>query len=172
MSTAILTQELENIPAPEYTPEPGYVPKRHVYLGLRIQVTLRDQQGTPLCIYFDFRDQVLSFISGFALFLQRGQIVRFECDAMGMHGWIRGRGLEVRDQHGKRVMPTHGHPAFDALLASLEVPDGLTEELHAWETYTAHNPYWYLQKTRQRYLQARALSHLGYKFPSPQSNRE
>ena len=154
MQSTIFAQGLGDIPAPEYTKEAGYTRKRYVYLGLRIPVTIRDQIGTPMYIYFDNRNQVFNFFNGFGAVLQRGQVVRVECDALGIHGWIHGKSPEIRDQYGNRIMPTHGHPTFDALIKSLNISPKLSQEMRAWEKYTAHNPEWYLHKARQRFNQA------------------
>jgi hypothetical protein len=133
-----------------YESEPGYTPRRRIYLGLRYQFTIRDQIGTPVDIFVDRKDQVFSFINGFAAVLQRGQVVRFECDMLGLHGWIHGKYPEVRDEQGNRVMPRNGDPTFDALVTSLSISPRVAEELRAWEEYTAHNPDWYLKKARER----------------------
>ena len=143
------------IPAPEPTLEPGYTQQRYVYLGLRIPVTIRDQIGTPMTILFDTKEQVINFIYGFPLVLQRGQVVRFECDFMGLHGWLHGKSPEARDSGGRRIMPTHGDPVFDSLVSSLQISPNLSEEMEAWERYTSHNPEWYLLKSQQRYAENR-----------------
>ena len=67
MQSTIFAQGLGDIPAPEYTQEAGYTRKRYVYLGLRIPVTIRDQIGTPMYIYFDNRNQVFNFFNGFGI---------------------------------------------------------------------------------------------------------
>lgn len=135
--------------------EAGYTPKRHVFLGLRYEVTIRDQSGSPMTIYFDHRDQVMSFIYGFGAVLQKGQLVQVECDAIGAHAWIHGESPERRDRYGRRIMPSHGDSAFDALYKSLQLTSEASDEMKAWEEYTAHNPDWYIEKTKKRYAENR-----------------
>jgi hypothetical protein len=134
----------------EYDCEPGYTPRRRIYLGLRYRFTIRDQIGSPVDIYVDRKDQVFSFINGFDAVLQKGQVVRFECDMLGLHGWIHGKYPEIRDVDGRRIMPRHGNPVFDAFVTTLDVSPQVQEELRAWEEYTAHNPDWYFRKMQKR----------------------
>ncbi len=133
--------------------ESAYVPRNRLYLGLRYQFTIRDQVGNPMEVYVDRKDQIWTFVHGFGSILQRGQVVRFECDMLGLHGWIHGTYPEVRDKDGIRIMPRHGNPVFDAFVTALDVSPQVHEELQAWEEYTAHNPDWYLRKTKSRVKQ-------------------
>ena len=130
--------------------ESAYVPRQRLFLGLRYQFIIRDQIGNPMEIFVDRKDQIWTFVNGFGSILQRGQVVRFECDMLGLHGYIHGQYPEVRDRNGKRVMPGHGNPIFDAFLSALDVSPQVQQELRAWEEYTAHNPDWYLRKTKAR----------------------
>jgi hypothetical protein len=157
-STSLIEQT--DTPAPESTSEQGYTPKRYIYFGLRISVTLRDQIGNPLTILFDTRQQVMNFLYGFGAIMQKGQIIQFECDALGISCWIRGQSPEKRDEDGKRIMPTHGDPVFDALYSSLHVNPDLSEEMLAWEKYTSHNPEWYLKKTQERFKESSRASEI------------
>ena len=137
----------------EIISEPGYIPKRHVFIGLRFSVTIRNQMGSPMTIYFDTKEQVNNFINGFPGIMQQGQMVQIECDALGIHGWLHGEYPERRDSLGKRIMPTHGDPIFDALYASLQVSQQSSAEMQAWEEYTAHNREWYLRKAEERFAE-------------------
>ncbi len=131
--------------------ELGYIPKRYVFIGLRIPVTIRNQMGTPMSLYFDTKEQALNFIYGFPAVMQKGQLVQVECDALGIHGWLHGQSPELRNSDGIRVMPTHGDANFDLLHKSLHTSDGVSDEMKAWDDYTAHNREWYLRKAKERY---------------------
>lgn len=157
MTSPITLLDQGDTPASESTLEQGYTPKRYLYLGLRISVTLRDQIGNPLTILFDTRQQVMNFLYGFGAIMQKGQIIQFECDALGISCWIRGQSPERRDEDGKRIMPTHGDPVFDALYSTLHIDPELSEEMLAWEKYTSHNPEWYLKKAQERYQESRRV---------------
>jgi hypothetical protein len=133
-----------------YETEPGYTPPRRIYLGLRYRFILRDQIGTPIDIYVDRKDQIWTFIEGFGSLLQKGQIVRFECDMLGIHGWIHGEQPINRDTNGNRIMLTHGDAVFDDFIAALDISPSVRDELRAWKEFTAHNPDWYLRKMKER----------------------
>jgi hypothetical protein len=139
----------EAYPAP--ISEAGYMPKRYVFIGLRIPVTIRNQMGSPMTLYFDTREQVFNFIYGFPALMQKGQLVQVECDAFGIHGWLHGDAPELRDAYGIRIMPTFGDPNFDALHKSLHTSPETSEEMKVWDEYTAHNREWYLRKAKERY---------------------
>jgi hypothetical protein len=144
--------QLEEVIAIEenFDREEGYTPPRRLFLGFGYQFTLRDQIGTPMEVYVDNKEQVLAFIKGFGCVLQQGQVVRFECDMLGIHGFIHGRRPEVRDHNGKRIMPGHGDPEFDKLAQAMSLTPEVSEEMRIWREYTAHNPDWYLRKLKLR----------------------
>ena len=141
------TQDAESVPISES----GYIPKRYVFIGLRIPVTIRNQMGTPLTLYFDTREQVFNFIYGFPALMQKGQLVQVECDAFAIHGWLHGESPERRNADGIRIMPTYGDPTFDALQKALHTSQELTEDMKIWDEYTAHNREWFLRKAKERY---------------------
>jgi hypothetical protein len=152
MSNQTLLQEQPvSVTGSEIASEPDYIPKEYVFIGLRIPVTIRNQMGTPMTIFFDTREQVFNFIYGFPSVMQKGQLVQVECDAYGIHGWLHGESPERRDAYGKRIMPTHGDPTFDSLHKSLHISTEVSEEMKAWDEYTAHNREWYLRKAKERY---------------------
>ena len=130
--------------------ESAYVPRNRLYLGLRYRFMIRDQIGNPLEIYVDRRDQIFTFIHGFAAILQQGQVVRFECDMLGLHGWLHGKSPENRNESGTRVMPRRGHPSFDVLVEAMGISPNRLEDLRIWQEYTAHNPDWHLRKMKER----------------------
>jgi hypothetical protein len=66
-------------------------PPQQVFHGQRYKFVLRDQSGLALEFYVDRKDQVLTFARGFDAVLRAGQVVRFECESMGIHGWIHGK---------------------------------------------------------------------------------
>jgi len=152
MSNALhLIEQQTDIFAAQSSSVSGYIPKEYVFIGLRIPVTIRNQMGTPMTIFFDTREQVFNFIYGFPSVMQKGQLVQVECDAYGIHGWLHGESPERRDADGKRIMPTHGDPTFDSLHKSLHISTEVSEEMKAWDEYTAHNREWYLRKAKERY---------------------
>lgn len=147
---ALLDQSTDIFEA-QSSSESGYIPKEYVFIGLRIPVTIRNQMGTPMTIFFDTREQVFNFIYGFPSVMQKGQLVQVECDAYGIHGWLHGESPERRNADGKRIMPTHGDPTFDSLHKSLHTSTHVSEEMKVWDEYTAHNREWYLRKAKERY---------------------
>lgn len=152
MSNALhLIEQQTDIFAAQSSSVSGYIPKEYVFIGLRIPVTIRNQMGTPMTIFFDTREQVFNFIYGFPSVMQKGQLVQVKCDAYGIHGWLHGESPERRDADGKRIMPTHGDPTFDSLHKSLHISTEVSEEMKAWDEYTAHNREWYLRKAKERY---------------------
>ena len=132
------------------TREVAYARKPRVYCGFRVSIRIQDQIGNPMEIYFDNSRQIEAFIKGFAEILQCGQTARFECVALGMHGWIRGKGREVRDRYGNRIMPRPGHPAFDALVKAFAISERARLELATWDKYSAHNQEWYHRQMQAR----------------------
>lgn len=135
------------------THEPAYCRAPHIYVGFRISITLQDQIWNKVSVHFANSRQVDAFVKRFGDLLQRGQTALFECVALGMRGYIRGRAPEIRDKDGNRIMPKAGHPQLEALIAEFDISDRERMELAVWSAYTAHNEEWYHRQVHERVRQ-------------------
>jgi hypothetical protein len=147
-------------PTAVVTHEPAYSRKPHIYIGFRLTITLQDQVWNQVSVHFANSRQIDAFVKRFGNLLQRGQTVLFECVALGMRGYIRGRAPEKRDAYGNRIMPKSGHPQLEALIAEFEVSDRERFELAVWSAHTSHNSEWYHRQNNAR-IRANALERLG-----------
>ena len=130
--------------------EPAYSRKPHIYIGYRMTITLQDQVWYKVSIHFENSHQIDAFVRRFGDLRQRGQTVLFECVALGMRGYIRGRAPEARDVYGNRIMTKAGHHQLEALIAEFNVSEREQMELAAWNAHTAHNQEWYHRQVQSR----------------------
>ena len=123
----------------EYSLE--YVPPRHLFWGIHFPFVIKNLAGTELWIYVDGREQVNAFTQIYPEILQKGQVVRFECDYLGLHGWLRGKAAIEKDARGRRVINLSGSKDFESLLEALAVTPQRIEEVKKWREYVKSNFY-------------------------------
>ena len=119
-----------------------YVPPRHLFWGNHFAFVIKNLAGTELWIYVDSREQINAFIKIYPDILQQGQVVRFECDYLGLHGWLRGKAAIEKDARGRRIINLTGSRDFELLIDALAVTPERIQEVKKW---VGSNPYWFLK---------------------------
>jgi hypothetical protein len=132
----------------EYTWE--YLPPRHLFWGNHFAFVIKNLAGTELWIYVDSREQINAFIQIYPDILQKGQVVRFECDYLGLHGWLRGKAAIEKDARGRRIINLAGSKDFESLMGVLAVTPERIEEVKKWRKYVKSNPYWFIRGFREK----------------------
>ena len=119
-----------------------YLPPRHLFWGNHFAFVIKNLAGTALWIYVDTKEQINAFIEIYPDILQKGQVVRFECDYLGLHGWLRGNAAIEKDERGRRIIKLSGSKEFETLMDGLAVTPERIQEVKKW---VGSNPYWFLK---------------------------
>lgn len=124
-----------------------YAPPRRLFWGNHFAFVIKNLAGTELWIYVDTKEQIYAFIEIYSDILQKGQVVRFECDYLGLHGWLRGNAMIEKDARGRRIIKLSGSKEFEKLMDVLAVTPERIQEIKKW---VKSNPYWILKGAKKK----------------------
>ena len=124
-----------------------YLPPRHLFWGNHFAFVIKNLAGTELWIYVDTKEQINAFIEIYPDILQKGQVVRFECDYLGLHGWLRGNAAIEKDERGRRIIKLSGSKEFETLMDALAVTPERIQEVKKW---VGSNPYWFQKGPKEK----------------------